>query len=475
MFRSWRAYDRSLSGFWRVYRRPLLQLAIVLGVLSVSTGAALAAPKSNAVVILAVLPFLIVGGLLFLRWPPLGLLLLITGNVIISIELPSIGLSAGILMGLVGLWVVDMVIVKREISLVASPTIPPLIVFSAVTVLAFLVGFLPWFPSPQAPIENQVGGVAIFLLSFAAFILVAHQVRDIRWLKWMVYLFMALAAPSIIIGMRIIPASQTLNRLLYSAKTTGGSLFWIWLVAMSFSQAVFNRKLHWRWRIVFALITVGNLYLSLGRNRGWTSGWAPVLTAMFVILWVGKPRIAMPLTMVGTAIVIVMFQPIYNAVFVAGGNDYSAETRLAAWVILGEIIKENPILGLGPANYYNYTALFPILGWYVEFNSHNNYVDIVAQTGILGLLCFFWFIIVVARLGWQLRTKVPKGGFSQAYVYACLGGLAGTLVAGLLGDWVLPFVYNIGIFGMRASSMGWLFLGGLVAIDQLLKMKAPVE
>ena len=40
------------------------------------------------------------------------------------------------------------------------------------------------------------------------------------------------------------------------------------------------------------------------------------------------------------------------------------------------------------------------------------------------------------------------------------------LVAGMLGDWVVPFVYNIGLSGMRASVLGWLFLGGIIALEQ---------
>jgi O-antigen ligase len=141
---------------------------------------------------------------------------------------------------------------------------------------------------------------------------------------------------------------------------------------------------------------------------------------------------------------------------------------------VGEIVKVNPLLGLGPSNYRFYTPLFPILGWYVQFNSHNNYVDIVAQVGLLGLACLFWFYWAIGKIGWQLRLRAPAGGFERAYVLGCIGGLAGMIVAGMLGDWVLPFVYNIGVEGMRASAMGWLFLGGLVALEQILR-RAKLE
>jgi hypothetical protein len=35
----------------------------------------------------------------------------------------------------------------------------------------------------------------------------------------------------------------------------------------------------------------------------------------------------------------------------------------------------------------------------------------------------------------------------------------------MLGDWVLPFVYNIGMSGFRTGLVAWLFLGGLVVLE----------
>jgi hypothetical protein len=52
-------------------------------------------------------------------------------------------------------------------------------------------------------------------------------------------------------------------------------------------------------------------------------------------------------------------------------------------------------------------------------------------------------------------------------VIGALGGLVGTVVSGMLGDWFLPFVYNVGLEGMRASMFIWIFLGGLVALAKI--------
>jgi fructose-specific phosphotransferase system IIC component len=104
----------------------------------------------------------------------------------------------------------------------------------------------------------------------------------------------------------------------------------------------------------------------------------------------------------------------------------------------------------------------------VKFNSHNQYIDIIAQTGLIGFACFAWFVWQVGKLGFSLVKQAPEG-FSRAYAYGALGGLAGTLVAGMLADWIIPFVYNIGFSGFRASVLGWIFLGGMVALGQIIE------
>ena len=124
---------------------------------------------------------------------------------------------------------------------------------------------------------------------------------------------------------------------------------------------------------------------------------------------------------------------------------------------------------MGPANYYWYTPLLRISGYYgLQFNSHNQYVDLIAQIGLIGLAAFAWFVWEIGRFGWRLRQVAPQG-FAQGYVNGVLAGLAGSLVAGLLGDWILPFVYNVGFFGFRASLFTWLFLGGMLALKTIVE------
>jgi O-antigen ligase len=115
-----------------------------------------------------------------------------------------------------------------------------------------------------------------------------------------------------------------------------------------------------------------------------------------------------------------------------------------------------------------------LLGWNVQFNSHNNYVDILVQTGLVGMTLFLWLMIAIARTAWQLLFRT-QDGFLRGYLAAALGGLAGMLFSGFLGDWFLPFLYNIGIPGFRAAVFAWLFLGGVLAIEHILHEESAVE
>src|SRR4030067_1664319 len=90
----------------------------------------------------------------------------------------------------------------------------------------------------------------------------------------------------------------------------------------------------------------------------------------------------------------------------------------------------------------------------------------IAQTGIIGLGIFIWLAVEIGKLGWRLMKKFQPG-FERAYAIGALGGLGGMLISGMLGDWIIPFVYNIGLSGFQSSMFGWLFLGGLLALDQI--------
>src|SRR5262249_9814768 len=147
-----------------------------------------------------------------------------------------------------------------------------------------------------------------------------------------------------------------------------GSLFWTWLVALAFSQALFNRQLAMPWRVALGLLVTGTLVVSIALGRDWTSGWMPSLAAILVVLFAASPRQAL-LASVPAMVIAFLRSERIRTLLLGGDNDYSLSTRIeAAQILLNIVQQSDPILGLGPANYYWYTPLFPIRGYFIQFN-----------------------------------------------------------------------------------------------------------
>jgi len=419
------------------------------------------------------------GLLLLLRWPQLGLV----GLVVATLSVPfaigtgtqtAIPVTVPLLAALLGLWVMEMML-RREVRLVPSRTTLPLLLFLASVTLSFLAGTALW--DPQVSVQTnilrpQLGGWAIFVLSGGAFLLAANRLTDERWLRAVTFTFIAwgtfLALGTVIPGL-----SRIAWRL--TARGATGSLFWVWLIALAAGQSLGNPRQAIGWRVLMAVAVIAVMAERWFGGYGWVSGWAPPLAALAVIVWLWSPRWGVALGLAALAVVLLKENYFYTRIFVVAERTGSYQ-RFTAWREVLGLVRRDPIFGLGPANYWHYYRAFHSFAYGVfdpKVNSHNNYVDILAQTGLLGFGLFAWLIAEIGAVGWKLRNHFDEG-FRRGYVYGALGGLAGTLAAGMLGDWFLPFVYNVGFKGFRASVLGWLFLGGLVALMATIRSRESV-
>ena len=144
------------------------------------------------------------------------------------------------------------------------------------------------------------------------------------------------------------------------------------------------------------------------------------------LLWLRFPRLRVLVVVMVTLLVVlgILFPAIYE--FAGGEAEWSLSggSRLTLIERVIEVTLRNPITGLGPAAYRPYANMKPLpyLGAYWVaplINSHNNYVDLFAHVGLLGLGLFFWFCFAVARLGLRLRIRYREG-FAAGYVNGML-------------------------------------------------------
>lgn len=436
--------------------RPLIIGSVILA----SAVLAYIAPDVRFFLIFPALAIALIALILVIRYPPLGLIAVIASGLLPFNWVSGLNVTLMLLALLIGLWIITM-LAKQDVKLISSSTFLPLFALLIIAVMAFVVGQIPWYTfARQAPMGAQLASLGLFFLSAGGFLLVAHQVKEMKWLEWMTWVFLAIV--SVYIFGRLTPGVRHIVGRVFNITNTG-SLFWVWGAGLAFSQAVFNKRLAWVARIFLGVLTLAIFYVGYVIQGDWKSGWVPAFATVATIIavrieWRMRtlliPLAVLPMGWLGAKII--------------ESDSYSYSTRIEAWALIAQITKINPILGLGPANYRWYTPLFPIRGYSVFYFSHNQYVDLFAQTGILGLSAFLWFVASIGKLGWTLRNRVSEG-FAQAYVYGALGGVVGTLVSAMLGDWVIGFFYNVGLIGFRVTILSWLFFGGLVAIEQITK------
>lgn len=455
---------------WRPERfHALLKPVVILVILLLA--AYFGRRATNRLVLLVVL---VVGGTLAfviltrrLEW---GLLVLIPVSLLVPWEIGTgtkVAVNATILLVplLLGLWIFRMIAIEKAVRLAPSRVNTPALAFIVAVTVSLIAGGVRWIPFGEgASLVAQLGGWALYVFPLGLFLLVGSQIGDLRWLRVLTWLFLVLGG-LYIVG-RVVPWLGRVTGRFFIVKSTG-SMFWTWLVALAFGQALLNRDLRPRWRGILGLLAATTLGVGWFQAKSWVSGWLPPLIAVVVIVWLRSWRWGLMFAIIA-GVFLLLYYPAMVEQVMTPDQVYSTASRAATWPIMLELVKANPIIGLGPSNYYHYTPLYPIWGWPVKFNSHNNYWDIVAQTGLVGFGLFLWLVIEIGLLGWRLRKRMADG-FSLGYVNGALGGLVGMLAAGWMGDWFLPFTYNIGFPGFRASIFAWLFLGGVLALEQMVR------
>jgi O-antigen ligase len=359
---------------------------------------------------------------------------------------------------LLGVWG-TRAILDQDFTLVRSPINAPTIGLMLIWVVAYLysnavrppeVRIWPGFPVAQA------GGVALVLISAGALLLAANAGRELPWIRASTWGLIGLGAFGV--------AAFFLNLESTASFLNTGGLFTLWVVALAYGQALFNERLPWLARIGLAGLVAAWMYKAAVVQSLWLSGWIPPLFAIVVITLM-RSRAAFGALIIAMAIGLFhRFDLVYEAVWesqVAEGD----LTRLDIWGQAWDLLRQYPLFGTGPAGYSVYYMTYYI-GSEFSMSTHSNYVDIAAQTGLVGALIFVWFSLAMVVVGLRACRRW-RSGFAAGYAHGAFGGLIGVLVAMSLGDWFIPFVYNQTIVGFRYTAQSWVYLGFLAGLATL--------
>ena len=139
--------------------------------------------------------------------------------------------------------------------------------------------------------------------------------------------------------------------------------------------------------------------------------------------------------------------------------------RLHVWRVALWMITDFPFTGVGMGLF---NEVGPVLYPFSETQNpgtHNLYLGVAVDLGLLGLIAFLSLLITLARMAGELRLGKVRDALSeqQALAAGMFAGLIGLLAHGL---------FDNTIWNTRASFLLWLVIGGFTAAFLLEQAEA---
>ena len=209
----------------------------------------------------------------------------------------------------------------------------------------------------------------------------------------------------------------------------------------------------------FLMVTLLGIGLAIER-RGWIGRLLTVATVLTgVTFWLAGSRAALAaalLTAFGFAVVRIIAQRHFLARLMAVGSialvaivslpvamvvghpdrtatAESVDVRAEFFATSLRMVATHPILGVGTGRYYELSSQFmspELQSRYPRENAHNNYMQIAAELGIVGIGAFVWFLAAGGHRVWLAQRThrqrdvllVAAGTGASAFLITCLTG-----------------------------------------------------
>jgi putative inorganic carbon (HCO3(-)) transporter len=116
-----------------------------------------------------------------------------------------------------------------------------------------------------------------------------------------------------------------------------------------------------------------------------------------------------------------------------------------------EMIKDYPVLGIGPGN-SAFNKIYPLYmkARYSALSAYSILLEVALETGLIGLTCFLWLLLVVLNQGWRALQQLRHGGDRTGYLL--IGAIASLF--GMFGHGLVDTV----LYRPEVNTLWWLML-----------------
>ena len=176
--------------------------------------------------------------------------------------------------------------------------------------------------------------------------------------------------------------------------------------------------------------------------------WLGTFLGLCVFLLIYGRKLLLPLIL-SLPVLLAIFDPIRERLLVSAQHFFIAGGRSIMWDIGWELASRYP-MGIG----YHNSRFLPHFSSYIPSSHthfHNNFLNILVETGWLGLGCFLWWIVAI------LKTALSSRGWNKADILCCAIGCS--IISWQIGGLV---EYNFG--DSEVVNIVYILIGAALAL-----------
>lgn len=332
------------------------------------------------------------------------------------------------------------------------------------------------FPHASVPLTLVNITEMLLLLGLPAVLVsIPGLIQTIRGVKWIIWAFVGLgmlyAFGTIFAGPLGLYSDEVIlgNRRpqVFGATSSILGMLLVFFACIGLSQALYARaraaSLCW-W--LFTITSSIAVIMSFGRQS-----WIALVLSGLVIIGLRTRNLLVLLLVPGFLLLLLIpgVSEFFNPQEVYGID------RLIMWQDALAIWQRHLYFGVGAGNYQFFDIAY---GIDVGGVAHNQFLEVLAEMGIQGLLCLLWSLAATGRFALQ-RFNAATTALGKAIALAYLGYYTAYVFGGFFGDFFLPSVAGAGgTMALAWVSYHWLLLGLVLTIprwEQPAPARAAVE
>jgi O-antigen ligase len=455
---------------------PAAMIAVLVTTLALSIGLSFLMPLFPLLGLLGALAIILVVSIFLQSRLALPLYILVAGPSV-ALSLASSGLLSRLYIGnllfllVTVIWILRIVLPERKSGrlLLEPMLLAPLLALILVGLVSILYSRL--FPDPNVPYTYPHSTLSITVTNVAEMallvglplflLLVPGVIRSVRDVRWVIGAYVCIgmlyalgtifAAPLGLYSNQVILGNR--RPQVFGSVSSGLGDLILLFTCLAFGQLLYANTARTRllWGLASLIFGLG-VVMTFGRES-----WVGLFLAVLVMVAFGTKNWTVFLVLIVPLILL----------FIPGVSDFFNPSktygvdRLQIWQDAITIWQRSPFFGVGAGNFQFFDRVY---GHDKVGVAHNQYLEVLAEMGVQGLICLIWLLAAVGVRTFK-SFKKAKTSLGKSIALAYIGFYTNILFAGFFTGIFIPSSASGGGTGpFVEASYRWLLLGLVLSI-----------